>query len=58
MYNKVLQHVYDCSDQNELLRYMVIGHTAECGTADFDLYHLSWHAIRNVLFDNFVNCCI
>jgi len=41
-------HVYDCAGQKELLRC-----TADLGIGDIDVYQLSSHAVRNVVFDNF-----
>jgi len=46
-------HVYDCAGQKELLRC-----TADLGIGDIDVNQLSSRAIRNVVFDNFVNSCI
>ena len=49
----IVQHVYDCAGQKELLRC-----TADLGIGDIDVHKLSSHAIRNVVFNNFVNSCI
>jgi len=53
MDNTIIQHVYDCAGQKELLRC-----TADLGIGDNDVHQLSSHAIRNVVFDNFVNSCM
>ena len=52
MDNRIVQHVCDCAGLKEQLRC-----TADLDMGDIDVFRLSSHAIRSVIFDNFVNSC-